>query len=136
MNFKRWQELKQILTEDKDLSNIWTYYMDHFADHPKFINLGNRVQNEYIDAVVKKTCQQLFGQNVKITNSLLIHIPRHQFFHGPFQASGRIGGVIFFEDIKVGLMGISAQFPPTSEVQYSRFTEVMDLSPPTGHDLN
>jgi hypothetical protein len=136
MNFKRWQELKQILTEEKDLSNIWSYYMDHFADHPEFINLGQRVQNQYIDAVVKTTCQQLFGQNVKITNSLLIHIPRHQFFHGPFQAGGRIGGVIFFEDIKVGLMGVSAQFPPTSEVQYSRFTEVMDLSPPTGHDLN
>jgi hypothetical protein len=33
-------------------------------------------------------------------------------------------------------MGISAHFPPTDEVQYSRFTEVMDLSPPTGHDLN
>ncbi|MFN6096688.1 MAG: hypothetical protein ACK468_03350, partial [Dolichospermum sp.] len=31
----------------------------------------------------KKTCQQLFGQNVKITNSLLIHIPRHQFFIPP-----------------------------------------------------
>jgi hypothetical protein len=98
--------------------------------------LGQPVQNPYIDAVVKKTCQQLFGQNVRITNFLLIHIPRHQFFHGPFQASGRIGGVIFFEDIKVGLMGISAHFPPTDEVQYSRFTEVMDLSPPTGHDLN
>ena len=67
MNFKRWQELKQILTEEKDLSNIWSYYMDHFGDNPKFINLGQPIQNEYIDAVVKKTCQQLFGQNVKIT---------------------------------------------------------------------
>jgi hypothetical protein len=56
MNFKRWQELKQILTEDEDLSNIWSYYMDHFGDHPKFINLGQPVQNPYIDAVVKKTC--------------------------------------------------------------------------------
>lgn len=136
MNFKRWQELKQILANEADLSKIWLFYMDHFGDHPQFIELGQPVRNAYIDEVIKKTCQELFGKNVKITDSLLIHIPRQQFFHGPFQANGRIGGVIFFEDIKVGLMSVSAKFPPNDEVKYSRFTEVMKLSPPRGNELN
>jgi hypothetical protein len=29
MNGKRWRQLKKQLTEEKDLSKIWTYYMDH-----------------------------------------------------------------------------------------------------------
>jgi hypothetical protein len=110
--------------------------MDHFADHPKFIDLGKPAKNGYIDAVVKKTCQELFGQNVTIANSLLIYIPKHQFFHGPFQAGGRIGGVIFFEDIKVGVLAVSATSSPNGQVYYSRFTEVMNLSPPKGNELN
>jgi hypothetical protein len=33
MNIKRLQELKQKLTDEADLSNIWLFYMDNFADN-------------------------------------------------------------------------------------------------------
>jgi len=136
MKIYRLQKLKQKLMEEKDLSKIWLFYMDNFADHPEFTDLGKPVRNEYIDAVVHQTCQQLFGKNIKITNSLLIQIPEYRFFHGPFQAGGRIGGVIFFEDIKIGLFAVSADFPSTDMVKYSRFTEVARLSELNGNDLN
>ena len=35
MNIDRLQELKRKLTNDADLSDIWLFYMDHFADHPE-----------------------------------------------------------------------------------------------------
>ncbi|NJR14623.1 MAG: hypothetical protein HC785_02240 [Calothrix sp. CSU_2_0] len=136
MKIERLQELKQKLIDEKDLSKIWLFYMDNFADSPKFIDFGKPARNQYIDAIVHKTCQQLFGKKIKITNSLLIQIPEYRFFHGPFQAGGRIGGVIYFEDIKIGLFAVSADFPPTDAVKYSRFTEVVRLSEPNGNDLN
>ncbi|MBW4506285.1 MAG: hypothetical protein KME64_07215 [Scytonematopsis contorta HA4267-MV1] len=136
MNFKRLQELKQKLTNEGDLSNIWSFYMDHFADHPEFTELGKPAKNEYLDAIVRKTCQQIFGSKKKVTNFFLIYIPKFQLFHGPFQVEGRIGGVIYFENIKIGLLAVSADFPPTDAVKYSRFTEIMQLSSPDGNELN
>ena len=66
----------------------------------------------------------MFGRKVKIHHDLTIYIAEHKFFHGPFQAGGRIGGFIYFEDIKVGLIAVSADYPPTDMVKYSRFTEM------------
>lgn len=136
MKIERLQELKQKLINEKDLSQIWLFYMDHFADHHKFTELGKPAHNDYLDIVLQKTCQQMFGKATTITNFFLIYIAEYQFFHGPFQVEGRIGGVIFFEDIKIGLLAVSAEFPPTDAVNYSRFSEPIRLSEPNRYDLN
>jgi hypothetical protein len=136
MNIDQFQELKQKLTLEADLSAIWSFYMDHFADAPEFIELGEPKYNEYLDTVIHKTCEQIFGRVIKITGFLPIYIAQYSFFHAPFWAEGRIGGVIYFEDIKVGLIAVSADYPPTDEVKYSRFSEVMQLPTPNRNELN
>ncbi|MBE9049495.1 hypothetical protein IQ243_03570 [Nostocales cyanobacterium LEGE 11386] len=136
MNIDRLQELKQKLTNEADLSHIWLFYMDHFADHPEFTELGEPTYNQYLDGVLHKTCQQMFGRAIKITSFFLIYIAKYRLFHGPFQVERRIGGVIYFEDIKIGLIAVSADFPATDAVKYSRFSEIIQLSTPNRNDLN
>jgi len=136
MKIYRLQELKQKLTSVADLSHIWLFYMDHFADHPEFTELGEPTHNEYLDTVIHKTSQQMFGRAVKITDFFPIHIAKYHFFHGPFQVERRIGGVIYFEDLKIGLIAVSADYPPTDAVKYSRFSEVLQLPKPNRNDLN
>jgi len=127
MKIDRLKELKQKLTKEKDLSVIWEFYMDHFADHREFTQLGNPAYNEHLNAILGKICQQLFTGTIIITDFLLIYVPEYQMFHGPFQIQGCIGGVIYFDDLKMGLIAVSGD-PETSEVKYSRFTQVMQLS--------
>ena len=136
MNIKRLEKLKQKLTTEADLSNIWLFYMDNFADHAEFTDLGKPVYNQYLDAMLHSNCQQIFGKKIRITNFFPIHIAEYNFFHAPFQAGKRIGGVIYFEDIKVGLIAVSAHYPPTDEVRYSRFSEIMQLPTLSRNDLN
>ncbi|MBD2435396.1 hypothetical protein [Nostoc sp. FACHB-110] len=136
MNSDRFQELKQKLTLEADLSNIWLYYMDNFADHSEFIDLGAPTPNQYLDSIIHKTVEQIFGRAIKITNFLPIYIKEYNFFHAPFQVERRIGGVIYFEDIKVGLIAISVDYPSTDVVKYSRFSEVLQLPKPNRNDLN
>lgn len=136
MKINRLQELKQKLKKEADLSHIWTFYMDHFADHPEFTDMGEPAHNEYLDAVLDKICQEMFGRAIKITNFYLIYIAKYQLFHGPFKIQGRIGGVIYFEDIKIGLLAVSADYPPTDEVKYSRFSEVIQLPKFNRNDRN
>jgi hypothetical protein len=136
MKIDRLQELKQKLTNEADLSNIWLFYMDNFADHPEFTELGEPTYNEYLDNVIQKTCQQMFGRAIKISDFLLIYIAKYRLFHGPFLVERHIGGVIYFEDIKVGLIAVSADYPPTDVVKYSRFTELLQLPKFGQEDIN
>lgn len=136
MNIDQLQELKQKLTIEANLSTIWSFYMDHFADHPEFIELGEPKYNEYLHSVIHKTSQQMFGREIEISNYFPIYIAQYSFFHAPFWVERRIGGVIYFEDIKVGLIAVSADYPPTDEVKYSRFSEIMQLPTPIRNDLN
>lgn len=136
MEIQRLEELKEKLTSENDFSKIWNFYMDNFADHAEFTDLGHPAKDKYLDTVVRKTCQEMFGTKIKITNFLLIKIAKYKFFHGPFQVDGRIGGVIYFKDINVGLLAVSADYPASDMVKYSRFSEVARLSEPKGFSLN
>ena len=84
MKIERLEELKQKLASEKDFSKIWNFYMDHFADHPEFTDLGEPASNKYLNTVIPKTCQQMFGNKIKITNFLLIKIAKYKFFHVAF----------------------------------------------------
>ena len=136
MQIERLEELKQKLTSENDFSQIWNFYMDNFADHAEFTDLGHPAKNKYLDTVVRKTCQEMFGNKMKITDFLLIQIAKYKFFHGPFQVDGRIGGVIYFQDINIGLLAVSADFSLNGMVKYSRFSEMARLSEPKGFSLN
>jgi hypothetical protein len=133
MDINRLQELKQQLLKEKDLSTIWTYYMDNFADHAEFTDLGEPKQSHFLEALVPQVCQQLFGKKVKIHDLLLIYLSDYQFFHAPFVVEHRIGGLIYFEDVNTGLIAVSAEYPM---VKYSRFTGIPKPSTPQFYDYN
>ncbi|MEH2111347.1 hypothetical protein [Nostoc sp.] len=71
-----------------------------------------------------------------LTGFFLIYIAQYRLFHGPFQVEGRIGGVIYFEDIKVGLLAVSMDYPTTDAVKYSRFSEIISLLASNHNDRN
>ena len=130
MKLNRLQELKRKLINGKDFSEIWLFYMDHFANHREFTDLGEPSQNSYLNALLLNSCQRLLGKNVKITSFFPVYIKKYQLFHGPFMVAGWLGGVIYFEDIKTGMLALSAPFATTNEVKYLRFSEAMRLSEP------
>jgi hypothetical protein len=122
MNLDRLQDLKQRLRNGTDFSEIWEFYMDEFADHEAFTDLGEPASNEFLEATIPAVCQKLFGRKVTVMEMLIISIPEHEFFHSPLLVEGRIGGVIYFADINMGLLAVAAESPPTAEVKYSRFS--------------
>lgn len=136
MKLERLQELKQKLILETDLSVIWSFYMDHFADHKEFTDVGEAVNNAFLEAVVPQVCLQIFRKTISITNFLIIYIAKYKFFHGPFQVEGRPGGFIYFEDAKIGEIAVSADFPESNMVKYSRFSESMRLPGYNKNDYN
>jgi hypothetical protein len=84
--------------------------------------VGKPKQDELLTAIVPQVCLQIFGQTTKVKQLFPIYIAQYQFFHAPFFADKRIGGLIYFEDVHTGLIAVSAHFPATSKVHYSRFS--------------
>jgi hypothetical protein len=114
-------QLKQKLSQEKELSSIWSFYMDNFADYQEFTNLGEPTENPLLEAAVTQICQQMYGRQVAVRDLLLIRLADYKFVHGPFIIGGRIGGVIYFEEKQMGLV-VVAELPPSQEVKYSRFS--------------
>jgi hypothetical protein len=122
MNIEKLLQLKEKLQKEKDLSKIWLYYLDEFGDRPEFADLGEPSQNDFLLTVIAQVCQQIFGKAVNIDGIMTIYIEEYQFFHASFFANSHIGGVIYFEDIKTGL--IAAASGSSALAKYSRFTGV------------
>jgi hypothetical protein len=136
MKLARLKQLKQKLLQEKDLSKIWLFYMDEFADHPEFIEVGSPKSDSFLEAVIPQICKQMFGTQVNIADLLLIYIPEYQFFHAPFVAGGRTGGLIYFEEERIGLLAVATGFPMSDEVKYSRFSSAPKPKPPKFYELN
>jgi hypothetical protein len=136
MKINRFLQLKKKISEEKDLAKIWLFYMDHFADHEEFTNQGKPAKSSYLNTVLETSCQHMFGRRAKITNFLLIHIAENRFFHGSFDVGGRIGSVIYFEEINIGMMAVCAESPPTDVIKYSRFSDARRMTAPSKYELN
>jgi len=126
-------ELKRMVSFDAKLAPVWMYFMDHFADRPEFIALGERAAAD--NGVVRRVAgiaAQLFHDARVITNLRLVCLPEHHFVHGSFFLDGRIGGVFYFEDIEVGLVAVCAA-RPSIEVKYARFSDAIKRKPGDPH---
>ena len=51
----------------------------------------------------------------------LVRLADQQFIHGAVNVDGRAGGVLFFEDVQVGLLAVSDHFP-SDETKCARFS--------------
>jgi hypothetical protein len=136
MRLVRLQELKRRLMKEKDFSKTWTFYMNEFADHPEFLEVGEPVATDFLETVIPAICEKMFSKQSKISVPLIIYIAKHQFFHAPVQVDKRSGGVIFFADINMGLLAVSSGSPATNEVKYSRFSGPPKLPAPSPYENN
>lgn len=121
MDLMRLEELKQKLIQDKALPPVWRFFLDHFGEDPAFIALGERTRHEFVEAVLVQVALQLFPQAEAIAGLLLTRLAEQQFIHGGFFLAGRPGGIIYFEDVRMGLVTI-AELPPSIDVKYTRFS--------------
>jgi hypothetical protein len=132
MDLTKLQELKRLLVEEKVLSTIWTYFLDHFGHDSAFHGLGQRGRHAFVEAVIAQVVRQLYPQAEAVTGLLLDRLAEQEFVHGGFFVEARPGGVIYDEDGRVGLIAI-AELPPSIDVKYARFLgqPIRTVGPPS-----
>ncbi|MCP5104146.1 MAG: hypothetical protein GY950_12240 [bacterium] len=97
-------ELEEILqTEEDDFNNIFQKFMT-LVDSPKFRDMGKRKKNKLLETVIKKAVSDIDMPDVQ--GIRINFIRKYNFYHGSFLAGGMPGIVIYFGDIKMGLITI------------------------------
>jgi hypothetical protein len=123
MKVEHFLALKEKILGAKNFNEPWEYFFDHFSENPAFMNMGEKTQSLLLRSILEEVGERLFRQKVKVTDMMLTEIPQHNFVHGVCLVQGRLASVMFFKDIKVGMLSIlsSAQ---SHEVSMIRFTSV------------
>lgn len=125
MALNRFQVLKHKTTHEKELANVWLYYMDNFIDDRSFLDLGDRTRNDFLEAVLPQICKKMFTPKDRFSDLLIIEIPEHRFLHGSFLIGGRMGSLIYFKEIQTGILAVPNRLSEKAEVNYSRFSNPM-----------
>jgi hypothetical protein len=95
-------ELKEILqTEEEDFNNIFQKFMT-LVDSRTFMNMGSREKNELLETVIKNAASSVDMPDVQAVK--INFLPGYNFYHGSFFANFMPGIVIYFDDIKIGLI--------------------------------
>lgn len=76
-NIKKLSELKTRLDNEKQLSKVWEFYMDHFSDHQEFTDLGEPIQHSILEKIVPIISKKIFHESSQ--HLFLITIPEYQF---------------------------------------------------------
>jgi hypothetical protein len=121
MDLTQLQELKDKLLHDAELAPVWDFFFDKLAEDPAFMELGERTNHPFLEAVVSQVGEQMYPRDATLRGLILTRLAEQQFVHGGFNMGGRWGGVIFFEDTGVGMVAVP-ELPPSAEVKFARFT--------------
>jgi hypothetical protein len=113
-------ELKVQVRRAKRLSDVWTYFLDHFGENPAFIELGERTSSPMLEAILVEIGRALYHRDVKLIETLLTRLPEHDFIHGGCLLGGCLTNVIYFEDIQTGVLAVMPM--RGKDMQFVRFS--------------
>ena len=132
----RFRKLKHKTTHEKQLADVWLYYMDNFIDDPSFLDLGDRARDDFLEAIIPQVCKQMFTPKDRLSDLLIIGIPEERFFHGSFLIGGRMGSLIYFKDTETGILAVPNRLNEDPTVNYSRFSNPLKGKAPSNINLN
>lgn len=112
-------KLKELmLKEEVEFSDIFRKFMG-LTGLSQFMDMGKPKKNKLLEAVIRKTVEEIHGTDIQAIR--LIFIRQYQFYHGSFIADFLPGTVIYFADIKMGLISMSRDLDGDSS--FLRFTD-------------
>lgn len=104
----KFETLRRKLQQEKNHSAVMNYFFNHFADHAEFVQMSEPTRNELIETALPIVLQALLGQRyVAVQNLMQLRVPSQQMLHGGFMAGGAMGAFFYFEDLDMGLVGLS-----------------------------
>jgi hypothetical protein len=114
------ETLKRALVDAKNLADVQEYFLTHFAEDDKFMDLGKPVYDAFLESVIDQVMEQVFESKVIMRQVMLIKLPEYHFIHGSCVVEGRFLSVFYFEEVPIGMVAVASFVPGVNPV-FARF---------------
>lgn len=104
MDLSGLEALKRMLVESNEFAAVWNKFMADFGDRREFMELGEPARSPLVESAVRQSVVHVLGPEAEVTGVLLLRLPEHHFWHGAVLLPGRMGNVLYFDDLGVGLL--------------------------------
>jgi hypothetical protein len=128
VDLQKLAELKRLLVEATDFSDVFGFFMDHFGEKPELMTLGGQLRDPIFVQLLEQLGSRVVGKRSSIEQPLLLHWTEQKLIHGAFIIGDHVGSVFYFEDLEKGL----AAFGSMNSQGPSQFARFSLVALPTG----
>ena len=91
----------------KVLADAFEYFFDNFGEVPEFFSVGEPVDDQLLIQLLTHIGGALFRtKKVMLRATRLVRIAEYNFIHGGLTMNGAIANVIYFDDIRQGILAV------------------------------
>jgi hypothetical protein len=130
LNAEALADLRQRLLAAVNFDQFWTYYFDHFAEHPDLYHLSDRIDAPGAVPVIEEAAARLMGHpHSRARGIQLFQIQGSDMYHGSCSVGGRLSAFLYFSSIHSGMLAVVGE---SDEMHYCRFRMDPGAAVPAG----
>ena len=115
--------LKELLITSKDLTEPMDYFLQHVITDAEIVRASQPAASAILLHVILELVERHFGQEPFVLAPFFLHAAAYQLWHGGCHLGGYVTHLLYFDDVKTGMLSIVKPQDPTS-VEYLRFSVV------------
>jgi hypothetical protein len=124
MDIAKLAVLKRKMQDETNFKSVWEYFLDNFGEDAEFLSYGEPVEHPVLEGIIKCITKELFPtRSATLAQLLLVRVIGQPFIHGGCIFGGKLGTILYFEDIEMGMISIVSA--SSQETQLIRFTAEM-----------
>lgn len=118
---ERLDELQRLLVNESEFKKTMAYFFDYLGCDPAFVEASKKAKNPLVKSLFEQVGKSLFGEDMRMTNLVLLKVSAARFYHGGCLLGGHHSCGIYFEELDMGMMAITMDMT-TSMMNFARFT--------------
>ena len=115
--------LKELIVRTADFSEPLDYFLQHVINDAAIVYASQPAPSALLVHVILDLVERHFGQELFVLAPFFLHAATYRLWHGGCHLGGYVAHVLYFDDVKTGILSIVRPQDPGS-VEYLRFTVV------------
>jgi hypothetical protein len=115
--------LKELMVGTADFSEPLDYFLQHVITDAEIVRVSQPAASALLLHVILDLVERHCGQELFVLAPFFLHAAPYRLWHGGCHLGGYVAHVLYFDDVKTGILSIVRPQDPAS-VEYLRFSVV------------
>jgi hypothetical protein len=115
------ETLRRKLSDDRDLSKIWEYFLDRFASDPEFRSAGEPRAAPELEVMLELVGRSVWGKaRTEVRIGSWLEVREYSLIHGTCMVERFPASALYFPDLGKGVEGLHTS--SATEMVWARFS--------------